>query len=47
MLSKIKAMAFPSQNHIHCELMTGNETTEQIHVKPLTPELMLGGTCRR
>jgi hypothetical protein len=45
--SKMKAMAFSSQNHIHCELVTGNEITEQIHnVKPLTPEL-IGGTCRR
>jgi hypothetical protein len=42
--SKMKAMALSSQNHIHCDLVTGNEITEQIHnVKPLTPELMPGG----
>jgi hypothetical protein len=46
--SKMKAMASSSQNHIHCELVTGNEITEHIHnVKPLTPELMPSGTCRR
>jgi hypothetical protein len=46
--SNMKAMAFSIQNHIHCELATGNEINEQIHnVKPLTPELMPGGTCRR
>ena len=46
--SNMKATAFSSQIHIHCELVTGNEITEQIHnVMPLTPELMPGGTCRR
>jgi hypothetical protein len=34
---KMIAMTFSSQNHIHCELVTGNEITKQIHnVKPLT-----------
>jgi len=46
--SNMKAMAFSSQNHIHCETVTGNEITEQIHnVKLLTPVLMPGGTCKR
>jgi hypothetical protein len=46
--TKMKTMAFSSQNHNHCELVTGSEITEHIqNVKPLTPELMPGGTCRR
>lgn len=46
--SKMKAMAFSNKNHIHCELVIGNKITEQIHnIKPLTPELMPGGTCRK
>ena len=45
---KMKATAFFSQNHIYCELVTGNEITQQIHnFKPPTPELMPGGTHRR
>ena len=39
-LSPTSKMAFSSQNHNNCELLTGSEITEHIHnVKPLTRQV--------